>query len=252
MLIHIHPKYTHLKETIAKIPEGCYAPLRTFCNSRNTVEQIKIDDCTFVVKKYKVPNFANRVIYTFFRRSKARRAYDNALHILRCGVSTPFPVAYIETKRKGLFHTGYFVSEYMGHPTLADYKNISLSNEESCKFKEDFLNFTIELHEKKILPLDYNTGNIFCHKDESSGRYIFSLTDINRAEFGNFSKYKPMLSFAQMGLPPEKLVDVMTEYSSRRKLDLEASLFLVLFYRIRRRVNKFFKRRIKEVRTSKR
>ena len=158
MLIHIHPKYTHLKEAIAKIPEGCYAPLRTFCNSRNTVEQIKIDDCTFVVKKYKVPNFANRVIYTFFRRSKARRAYDNALHILRCGVSTPFPVAYIETKRKGVFHTGYFVSEYMGHPTLADYKNISLSNEESCKFKEDFLNFTIELHEKKILPLDYNTG----------------------------------------------------------------------------------------------
>jgi hypothetical protein len=58
-----------------------------------------------------------------------------------------------------------------------------------------------------------------------------------------------MLSFAQMGLPPEKLVDVMTEYSSRRKLDLETSLFLVLFYRIRRRVRKFFKRRLKEVRT---
>jgi hypothetical protein len=249
MKIHIHPKYIHLKETIAKIPEGGYEPLRTFCNSRNIVEQINIGDCAFVVKSYKVPNFANRIIYSFFRRSKAHRAYDNALRILRCGVSTPFPVAYIETKKKGLFHRGYFISEYMGYPTLTDYKNIELSEEERNRFKEDFLNFTIELHEKNILPLDYNAGNIFCHKDENSGRYLFSLTDINRAEFGNFSKYKPMLSFAQMGLPPEKLVDVMTEYSSRRKLDLEASLFLVLFYRIRRRVQKFFKRRLKEVRT---
>ena len=62
MKIHIHPKYIHLKEAIAKIPEGGYEPLRTFCNSRNIVEQINIGDCAFVVKSYKVPNFANRII----------------------------------------------------------------------------------------------------------------------------------------------------------------------------------------------
>ena len=73
MKIHIHPKYIHLKEAIAKIPEGGYEPLRTFCNSRNIVEQINIGDCAFVVKSYKVPNFANRIIYSFFRRSKAHR-----------------------------------------------------------------------------------------------------------------------------------------------------------------------------------
>ena len=242
MLIHIHPKYTHLKEEISKIPNGNYISLHTFCNRRNIVEQIKIGDSTFVVKKYKVPNPANRIIYTFFRKSKARRAYDNALKMLRHGVSTPFPIAYIETKKKALFHTGYFISEYMGHPTLADYKNISLNEEESNNFKEDFLNFTIELHKKNILPLDYNIGNIFCYKEEKSGRYKFALTDINRAKFGKFSPYKPMLSFAQMGLPPQELVNVMTEYSRRRKLDLEVSLFLVLYYSIKRRVKKFFKK----------
>lgn len=247
MLIHIHPKYNYLKEKISKIPDDNYERLHTFCNKRNVVEQIKIDDCMFVVKKYKVPNIANRIIYTFFRKSKAHRAYDNALKILRFGVSTPFPVAYIEKKKKGLFHTGYFISEYVDCPTLSSYKNIHLSNEETDNFKEDFLNFTIELHEKSILPLDFNVGNIFCCKDESSGRYKFALTDINRVIFGDFSRYKPMLSFAQMGLPPKELVDVMTKYSLRRKLDLEASLFVVLFYSIKRRVKVFFKEQMKRL-----
>ena len=247
MLTHIHPKYIYLKEEISNIPNNNYECLHAFCNNRNIVEQIKIKDCLFVLKKYRVPHFANRIIYTFFRKSKARRAYDNALKILRFGVSTPFPVAYIETKKKGLFHTGYFISEYMDYPTLAHYKDIELSEEDNKKFKEDFLNFTIELHEKNILPLDYNTGNIFCYKDKESGRYKFALTDINRATFGNFSKYKPMLSFAQMGLSPKDLVNVMTEYSSRRKLDLEASLFLVLYYRIKRRIRVFLKQEIKSL-----
>jgi hypothetical protein len=246
MFIHVHTKYSDLKERISKIPNGEYETLRTFCNKRNTVEQVRIEEKDFVVKKYKVPNIANRIIYTFFRRSKARRAYDNALRILRCGVSTPFPVAYIETKRRGLFHTGYFISEYMNANTLADYMNIELSEEESNILKKDFLNFTIGLHDKNILPLDYNKGNIFCKKDEKSGHYKFSLTDINRAKFGNFSKYKPMLSFAQMGIPPNKLVDVMSEYSSRRKLDLETSLFFVYYYRIKQRVKYLLKRIIKK------
>ena len=245
MFIHVHSKYIYLKEEISKIPDSNYECLHTFCNSRNIVEQAKIGDCIFVVKKYKVPNFANRIIYTFFRKSKACRAYDNALKILRHGVSTPFPVAYIETKRKGIFHTGYFISEYMAHPTLAHYNEEEMSSEDKKIFKEDFLNFTIELHEKNILPLDYNIGNIFYYKDKDCGRYKFALTDINRASFGKFPKYRSMLSFAQIGISPKILVDVITEYSSRRKLDLEASLFIVLYYRIKRRVRIFLKQQMK-------
>lgn len=247
MQIHIHSKYIHLKEEILKIPNNNYNTLHTFCNNRNIVQQIKIGDSTFVVKRYKVPNIANRIIYTFFRKSKARRAYDNALKILRYGVSTPFPVAYIETKKKTLFHTGYFISEYMSHPTLAHYNEKKTSYDDSNRLKEDFLNFTIELHEKNILPLDYNTGNIFYYKDKESGRYKFALTDINRATFGKFPKYRSMLSFAQIGISPKNLVDVITEYSSRRKLDLEASLFVVLYYRIRRRLRIFLKQQMKRI-----
>lgn len=247
MMIHIHPKYIHLKEKISKIPNGEYKCLRTFCNNRNIVEQIKIADYNFVLKKYKVPNFANRLIYTFFRKSKARRAYDNALKILRFGVSTPFPVAYIEKKRKGIFHTGYFISEYMSHPTLAQCNEKEMSNEDKNRLKEDFMNFTVELHEKNILPLDYNTGNIFYYKDKKSGCYKFALTDINRATFGKFPQYRSMLSFAQIGISPKNLVDVITEYSSRRKLDLEASLFVVLYYRIRHRLRRFLKQQMKRI-----
>ena len=122
MNTHIHKKYESLTIEIKKIPDGNFRPIRTFCNKRNTVELTTIGENNFVVKKYKVPNIFNRIIYTFFRRSKARRAYENAQRIIRHGISTPFPVAYIETKRGGLFHTGYFISEYMEHPTLENIK----------------------------------------------------------------------------------------------------------------------------------
>ena len=246
MHTHIHKKYESLSKEIEKIPEGAYQTLRTFCNNRNTVELISINGNTFVVKRYKIPNIFNRFIYTFFRRSKAQRAYENTLRIMRNGISTPFPVAYIETKKGGLFHTGYFVSEYMDYPTLETLKDGNTDTEEIKRIKEDFTSFTIELHEKHILPLDYNPKNIFFHKDENSGHYKFALTDINRAKFGNISRYKDtMRSFEQLGIPVNNLCNAVTDYTERRNLDLEASLFFILYYRIRKRTRKFVRKKLR-------
>lgn len=246
MNTHIHKKYESLTIEIKKIPDGNFRPIRTFCNKRNTVELTTIGENNFVVKKYKVPNIFNRIIYTFFRRSKARRAYENAQRIIRHGISTPFPVAYIETKRGGLFHTGYFISEYMEHPTLENIKENITEPKEIELLKEDFINFTITLHEKNILPLDYNPRNIFYYKDTESGHYKFALTDINRAKFGNISKYKDtMRSFEQLGIPANYLCNAVTEYATRRDLDIEASLFFILYYRIKKRVKKMTRKKLK-------
>ena len=242
MKIVIHKKHEPIADEIKKIPEHNYESIHTFRNRRNTVELVNIKGSTFVVKKYKVPNFANRIIYTFFRKSKAQRAYEYALRILRCGISTPFPVAYIETGRGGLFHTGYFVSEYMDHPTLNRWKVEEHSKEEKERLTEDFISFTIGLHEREILPLDYNPGNIFYYKNNESGHYKFALTDINRVKFGKLSRYKDtMHSFEQLGLSAYDLYNVLVEYCHRRNLDIEASLFVVLYYRIKKRIKKLIK-----------
>jgi hypothetical protein len=246
MKIHIHKKYESLTEELRNIPDGKYKVLHTFCNRRNTVELAEIATHTFVIKRYKVPNLANRIIYTLFRKSKAQRAYENALKILRCGVSTPFPVAYIETKRKRLFHTGYFVSEYMNLPTLENFAQKNHDKDETRQLKLDFTEFTISLHEKGILPLDYNPKNIFYYKEKN--HYKFALTDINRAKFGKISRYKDtMYSFEQLGIPAEQLYNALLEYTERQELDIEASLFMILYFRMKKRVKRFIKRRLRSI-----
>ncbi len=244
MKIKIQKKHESIANEIKEIPNRHYQSIHTFCNKRNSVELVNINGTTFVIKRYKVPNIANRIIYTFFRKSKAQRAYEYALRILRCGISTPFPVAYIETKKGGLFHTGYFISEYMEHPTLNTCSKEEVSKEERDRLREDFIDFTIELHEKQILPLDYNPGNIFYYKDTDSGHYKFALTDINRVKFGNLSRYKDtMHSFEQLGVSAYELYNIIAEYCYRRNLDIEASLFVVLYYRIKKRIKKLIKRK---------
>jgi hypothetical protein len=247
MKTHIHKKYQSLTEEIKKIPNEKYKVLHTFCNKRNTVELAEISTHTFVIKKYKVPNFFNRIAYTFFRRSKAQRAYDNALRILRCGVRTPFPVAYIETQKKRLFHTGYFISEYLNLPTLENFA-MENTNEDMQQMKLDFTDFTISLHRKGILPLDYNPKNIFYYRDKTDKKYKFALTDINRAKFGKISRYKDtMYSFEQLGIPAEHLYNALKEYASRQELDMEASLFMILYFRLKKRVKRFIKRKLRTI-----
>lgn len=242
--IHIHPKYEKLSNTIKEIPNNAYTIKETFCNKRNTVELVNILGYDFVVKKYRKPNIFNRIIYTFFRKSKACRAYEHALTVLRHGVSTPFPVAYIETKKNKLFHTGYFISEYMPYPVLGELFNTINDKKEYEKIKEDFIDFTIRLHEKGILPLDYNSNNIFYYKENE--HYKFALTDINRAKFGkSISKYRDtMISFEQLGVPTKYLFNVIVEYTSRREMDLELSLYILLKFRIKKRIKKFIKKKL--------
>jgi hypothetical protein len=156
-------------------------------------------------------------------------------------------VAYIETKKKRLFHTGYFISEYLNLPTLENFA-MENTNEDMQQMKLDFTDFTISLHRKGILPLDYNPKNIFYYRDKTDKKYKFALTDINRAKFGKISRYKDtMYSFEQLGIPAEHLYNALKEYTTRQELDMEASLFMILYFRIKKRVKRFIKRKLRTI-----
>ncbi len=78
----IHPDYTDLTDGLLKLAHGEYSPVKTFCNNRNKVDLASLDGKPVVVKKYKRTNLLTGIIYTFFRKSKARRAYEHALRLL--------------------------------------------------------------------------------------------------------------------------------------------------------------------------
>lgn len=245
--LHIHPNYAHLKEDIIKVINGDYVADKVFCHSRNIVEKTTMQGKEYVVKIYKRPNLLNRFAYTYLRKSKARRAFEYAGRLLANGVATPAPVAYAEVKHGTLFSTGYFFAEYMPHALMSEAYSGRVPDAEKAKLSKDFIDFTFSLHAKGILPLDFNSSNIFFHYDEDCGCYRFALTDINRMKFGKVpSTSAVMRSFEQFGVQVDGLYKLAVYYSMQTKADVEYSIFIFLFHRIRSRIKRAFKKKTKE------
>lgn len=177
-------EYLGLTSFITRVPRHEYEADRVFCNHRNTVERVNIDGRYYVVKRFKRPTWANCFVYTFFRKNKACRAYNHALILESKGINTPRPVAYLTRKRYGLFHTGWFISEYKPYPSLKAAVNSTASPEQKDFLLKEFVEFTCKLHQKGIRHKDYNPGNILVHFPEGSDRPEFTLIDINRMSIG--------------------------------------------------------------------
>lgn len=88
MKVHIHPHYAAYESYIRAIPSEEYEREEVYCNRRNTVERVRFGDKDFVIKKYKRPALINCLIYTWFRKSKAQRAFEYAELFLQRGIET--------------------------------------------------------------------------------------------------------------------------------------------------------------------
>lgn len=242
-LIHLHPDYKECEDLIRQIPEGKYEPTKTFCNRRNTVELVMCGGKAFVVKRYKRPTWANCLVYTWWRKTKARRAYEYAVEMLARGFETAFPVAYIEERRWGIFHTGWFVSEYLPYPLLKDVPQMDLPEQEKLQIADDFIHYTASLHEQGILPCDYNSGNIFFHKE--GGRYRFALIDINRMQIGHTpGERQSARFFDQMGVSISQAIGAIDQYASLRGFDADRQIFFILVHRMKKQWERSLKKHI--------
>lgn len=245
MKVFINPRFEYLRPDILRLVKGDYVPDKVFCNKRNVVEKVTLQDEILVVKRFKRPTIANCFVYTFLRKSKARRAYEHAMMLLEKDIATPFPVAYIEVKRHGLFHTGYYISEYTNLPTLAEFK--SRDEGELQLLATDLIRYTLDLKRRGVMPLDYNPGNIFYKKSVVSGHYEFELTDINRMRFGRFIGGRDVVNaFEQFGVPTEKLYYFMRVYSVENGVDIEWCMYQFLAFRLRKKIKRFLKGKAKE------
>ena len=71
MKVIVHPDYAAWKDEISRIPDCFDSRGETLYQGRNTVKRFRRTDTNWVVKRYKRPNPAQRVAYTFFEPSKA-------------------------------------------------------------------------------------------------------------------------------------------------------------------------------------
>lgn len=153
-------------------------------DKRNVIKEFAIDSSdnilkTAVVKRYKFPNIIQRIVYSFFRATKARRAFNNASELRRRGIDTPREIAYIEQWNRGLFSYGYYISGSDDAPPIRD--RMIEPEEFDRTMAANFAAFAARLHEKGILHHDLNSTNVLYHTE--GDHYGFSVIDINRMKF---------------------------------------------------------------------
>lgn len=196
--------------------------------SRNILKKITCDGNDFIVKRYAVPLLFNRVAYTFFRKSKAQRAYENARRLLKEGIPTPQPVAYIERKSTGLLYRAYFISVADKSPYLMRHYVDFVNGGE--KVLRQFARFTKTMHDKEILHLDYSPGNILFSTDDNMNA-SFSIVDLNRMRFDKpVTRKERLMNFRRLARSEEVMRIMITEYASLCGWDIEPAIDEALSY----------------------
>lgn len=176
--------------------------------SRNKIKKITIDNAEYNIKSFKNPNVVNQIVYRFFRKSKAERSFLYAKRLLKMGVLTPTPVAFVEYKSIFTFGRSYYISEQLKYdftirklidePKYEDYENIL----------RQFTQFTYDLHEKGIHFLDHSPGNTLIKKTNSG--YEFYLVDLNRMDFKTLNYQERLANFARLS-PKDYMLDIISD-----------------------------------------
>ncbi|MBO4463067.1 MAG: hypothetical protein J5797_02605 [Prevotella sp.] len=188
MKIVVDEKYQHLTDTIARLPQRMdEGEGEVVYDSRNRVVRFTVDGLSLMVKRFKRVNAVQQVVYTFFRKTKAERAFLFASEFLKRGIDTPQPVAYMEERHHGLFTTGYFVSlETPGTETSLLLREVQ---DYPRDLAEAVARQVVLMHSKGILHGDLNLSNFLVKPTpdlsprEGRTAYSFTMIDTNRSHF---------------------------------------------------------------------
>lgn len=175
---------------------------------RNSLKLFRLDDKTFNIKSFKVPNLINQIAYRFFRKSKAQRSFEYANRLISLNVGTPQPIAYYEFKTSFLFKKSYYISEQID----CDYTYRELTTDFNIPNYDEilraFTRFTYNLHEKGVHFLDHSPGNTLIKKNNKG--YDFYLVDLNRMEFKPLDFKTRIKNFAKLTIH-KSMVEVMSD-----------------------------------------
>lgn len=139
---------------------------------RNSIYKVQSGNRCFAVKIFG-GSFLRGLLYSF-RKSKARRSFENALILQQRGIHTPAPVAYTEERAAtGRLLSCCYICEFEESETLGDFFE---SADES--FVRSFAEFVARLHCNGIRHDDLNATNVRVR--QTDGGYEFGLIDLNR------------------------------------------------------------------------
>ena len=217
----LNADHLNFKNDLFEIEKHFNKSNKSIHKARNELKVAPINGLDIVIKAFKIPHFINRVVYAYFRDSKAKKSYQNAIELTKRGVSTPEPIGYIEHFKMGLFDKSYFLSKYEPydltirealHHKIEDYKEVL----------EAFTAFTYDLHQKGVWHVDYSPGNILIRKSKKG--YEFFIVDINRMVFREINAYQGLENFNKLWAKDEDMTLMAKKYASLADLDESSAI----------------------------
>jgi hypothetical protein len=237
-------QYESLQSSFTSIQKLFAEDDHSIHKARNELKIIELSGIKTVVKSFKVPHLLNRIVYTFFRRSKAYKSYHNALHLQKLTISTPQPIALIEFFESGLLADSYFISEFFEYDFTIRTPLLELLEDREAVFTA-FAAYTYALHQAGVWHLDYSPGNILIKKTEEG--YQFSIVDINRMEFRSITPLEGCENFNKLWASDEELEIMGREYARLSGLEETLAITEMKRHNDANKQVKNFKKRLKRV-----
>ena len=195
---------------------------------RNKIKLFELNGKTLNIKSFKKPGFINKIVYRYFRKSKARRSFEFANRLMENGIGTPEPIAFLENADVIGLKDSYYVSAHL----LADltYRElVEIPNyPDGDNILRQFTRFSYLLHQKGIEFKDHSPGNTLIKKNDQ-GTYDFFLVDLNRMEFHNEMPSELRMKNLCRLTPHKEMVAVMSNEYAKVSGESEEKIFATLW-----------------------
>lgn len=178
---------------------------------RNIIKIINIDGVDLNIKAFKKPNLINKIVYNFFRKSKAQRSFEYANKLTEMGIGTPKPLAFFEYKSTFFFGESYYISEQQDCDITYRTLTKDFDYPDFDNVLRAFTRFTYKLHEKGIHFLDHSPGNTLIKKNANT--YDFYLVDLNRMHFGILDFETRIKNFSRLTIHKSMVKTMSDEYA---------------------------------------
>lgn len=238
----LNDAYPSFKDFVLNIQSYFKTSTLSIHKARNELKIITYNETDTVVKSFKTPNIIRRVIYTFFRDSKAKKSYEYSLKIAEF---TPKPIAYIEFYKHALLDESYFISEKFDYDFTIREPLLDAQFEKREEVFQAFARFTYLLHQNGILHQDYSPGNILIKKEADS--FILKIVDINRMEFRELNLDERLKNFSKLWAKDDEIKIMATEYARISNEDLNYCINTATAYNTKHKNKINMKKKLKGI-----
>ena len=222
--IGINPDFQELSSFVHELPAIFETEGTVIYKGRNELKEFDVKGKKLIVKSYQLPHLLNRIVYNFFRPSKAKRSYSYALMLRNLGIGSPAPVGYYSTGSWLLFGRSYFVCLKSDCPyTYRDFEKTVFPNQEQILRAIAWT--TAALHENGLLHKDYSAGNILFR---TTGQKVeVEIIDLNRMRFGKVDMEMGCRNFERLPGTHEMFAVLAKEYARARGFNVQTCLELI-------------------------